>query len=820
MSQINSKQYWEDRFSSEDWSANAGPAQTKYFADLFLDNIPQWFIHYVQENKFSVLDLGCAEGDGTNVLSSFWKNISGADISESAILKASRKYPNIHFEVQNVYQLTQDWDVIFISNVLEHFEKPFDILVEISKHTRRAVVIMVPFEETADVKEHFAKFDFCNIPVRLNGMSLIYHNNIMDYDINNARYFGQQIILVYSKDETLNEKVSISESSNIIKSWVDSGEYKNFKKRYYEMEFNYINSSYKINSLENQLQVNKDVSDNLKKELSTATDKISELNDDLKYSWSVANEKEATMKAAIAERELKINSLESELLASQKTTAQQISLIKREFMEEIKMLENNLQESKQSSIDQTTALREELQEKIQELEEVKSRLAGEKDKYENLYAYSCRRDDELVSIKNSRSYQFFIKWLKQPMSIVYRITHKIYRIAKALVTFNFAVLKQEITGPFKKIYLRIKGILDKNKEFNLLKKAVNCRRLIILPPTLDWHMPLFQRPQQLAASYARKKNTVVIYLTKNIQYDAVPAVEKISNSLWIVNEQYANKLSDIVKSASEVILSISWTPNKKYIDILHPDKFIYEYIDELEIFHMYGPEMEADHQRLMQNADVTICTATKLYNQALGVAKNPLLSPNAGDYEFFAQTESFEVSPWIKDIIPSYRCVIGYYGALAAWFDYNLIKTIAARHTDWLFVLVGIDYDGTIGKSGIDEFKNIIHIPPQPYKDLPSFLKGFDVAMIPFIINEITLSTSPVKLFEYMAAGRPILSSKMPECLKYKSVKTYSNADEFCNFIEDFMAMEKNNKYWEILKEEALANTWDARTEEILGALK
>lgn len=98
-----------------------------------------------------------------------------------------------------------------------------------------------------------------------------------------------------------------------------------------------------------------------------------------------------------------------------------------------------------------------------------------------------------------------------------------------------------------------------------------------------------------------------------------------------------------------------------------------------------------------------------------------MISSNAGNYDFFTQTDFYEINPWIKD----YKCILGYYGALASWLDYSMIKEVSERQPEWLFVLVGIGYNVTIGKSGIDQYRDIIHIPPQPYKGLPSFLKGF-----------------------------------------------------------------------------------------------
>ncbi|NNJ32826.1 methyltransferase domain-containing protein [Lacrimispora defluvii] len=440
-----------------------------------------------------------------------------------------------------------------------------------------------------------------------------------------------------------------------------------------------------------------------------------------------------------------------------------------------------------------------------------------KDKYENLYQYSCCRDEELFNIKNSKSYIVFKKYFVKPMKHAYKIVSKVYRIFKFLFTLQLKLFLLELESPFIRVKKKIAQIVLKKKIFKQLNRDVQGKRVLILPPTLDWHMPLFQRPQQLALSYSKKGNMIVIYITKNIQYDCVAVADKVSDTLWIVNENLLDNLD--LEGSKEKILSLSWTPNKFYCDKIKPDKLIYEYIDELEIFHMYGPEMEKDHQELLQKADTTVCTATKLFEQVKGKAKNPIISTNAGDYDFFAKTEQFEINELIKDKIKNYDCILGYYGAVAKWYDYELIKKVASMKKNWLWVIVGINYDGTLDKSGILDIENVLYIPPQPYKVLPSFLKAFDIATIPFVINEITLSTSPVKLFEYMASGKPIIASKMPECLKYKSVKTYSDADEFVMHAEELLKLKEDAEYWKILDQEARDNTWDTKTDEILESI-
>ena len=405
---------------------------------------------------------------------------------------------------------------------------------------------------------------------------------------------------------------------------------------------------------------------------------------------------------------------------------------------------------------------------------------------------------------------------------MYVLIRKIYKILKNFLQGNFRGVYTEIHRPLKnfhrKYILPLLVFRTRRKIINIIAQESSGKRVIIFPHTLDWNMALFQRPQQLAVAYSKKPNSLVLYLTKNYENDNIQIAEKVSRNLWVVNDNVVPALWKRLK-AKETIMSLSWTVNKDYFYKLKPDYLIYEFIDELEIFNGYNKQMEIDHKELARRADLVVCTASKLFEQAKRYASNPLLSTNAGDYDLFSKTTQFAISPLIKSQISSYSCVLGYYGALAKWFDYGLIRETALQCPEWLWILVGMDYDGSLIKSGILHLRNVLYIPPQEYKTLPCFLKAFTIATIPFVINDVTLSTSPVKLFEYMAAGKPILTSKMPECLKYKSVYTYIDAEDFICKANELLQLQKDDMYWQNLKADALANTWDVKTDEILKAL-
>ena len=170
----------------------------------------------------------------------------------------------------------------------------------------------------------------------------------------------------------------------------------------------------------------------------------------------------------------------------------------------------------------------------------------------------------------------------------------------------------------------------------------------------------------------------------------------------------------------------------------------------------------------------------------------------------------------MEGVVSKNKPIIGYYGALASWFDYELLKGVAREREDWNFVLIGWDYDGSFKGSGLEGLSNVFVVPPVDYHRLPLYAQWFDVCMIPFQINDVTKSTSPVKLFEYMALGKPIVTTPMPECKKYKSVIiAENNAKDFIKKIEEGLKLRDNSKYEELLKKEALENTWEKKAGDI-----
>ncbi|HKG23897.1 MAG TPA: glycosyltransferase, partial [Blastocatellia bacterium] len=160
--------------------------------------------------------------------------------------------------------------------------------------------------------------------------------------------------------------------------------------------------------------------------------------------------------------------------------------------------------------------------------------------------------------------------------------------------------------------------------------------------------------------------------------------------------------------------------------------------------------------------------------------------------------------------------------ALAEWFDYGLLDEVAGLRPDWNFLLIGPVYDLGLRERGRTMLKrqNVRWIGRRAYETLPGYLNLFDVAIIPFVINAITLATSPLKLYEFFAAGKPVVTTRMPECEAFPEVHAVAGAREFSEALEQALAEGQDSLFRDRLRRLGRENSWAARVETVLQRLR
>lgn len=409
------------------------------------------------------------------------------------------------------------------------------------------------------------------------------------------------------------------------------------------------------------------------------------------------------------------------------------------------------------------------------------------------------------------------------MSILGRLKNKIDRVVENTKrrgfkrTLVYLQYKASLLPVFRQ---RRQTQLDAKLE-DILREDVD-QPIILSLSFIDWNVPLYQRPQHIAIQLA-KQGFLYFYHTRNY-YDFLDGYKKIGENMYLTN-----RFDDVYEKLKGKKKFIHLYSTNMYEDdearieraLDNGDMILYEYIDEIseKISGREIPKFVLDrHERLLKDEEhcYVIATADKLYKDVAKHRKrNFKLVTNGVVYEHFRDIENM-IPKEMEGVVSKNKPIIGYYGALASWFDYELLKGVAREREDWNFVLIGWDYDGSFKGSGVDGLKNVFVVPPVDYHRLPLYAQWFDVCMIPFQINDVTKSTSPVKLFEYMALGKPIVTTPMPECKKYKSIIIAENsAKDFAKKIEEGLKLREDTKYGELLKKEALENTWEKKAEEI-----
>lgn len=212
-----------------------------------------------------------------------------------------------------------------------------------------------------------------------------------------------------------------------------------------------------------------------------------------------------------------------------------------------------------------------------------------------------------------------------------------------------------------------------------------------------------------------------------------------------------------IQAATAVVQHPYWAP----LALAMPNALqVYDCMDHHEGFGGMPPALVKQEHSYMDCADIVTVTSQWLHDWASAQGrKDAVIVRNGCDYTHFrtSSTQAYQSQ--------EQRKVIGYFGAIAQWFDIELVKKLAQRFTDCEIVLVGED---TI-KAGreLAHLPNIRLLGEKPYAELPHYLHGFDVCLLPFQRIPLTLATNPVKVYEYLCAGSEVVCTDLPEISQF-----------------------------------------------------
>ncbi|MBT7192175.1 MAG: glycosyltransferase [Anaerolineae bacterium] len=427
----------------------------------------------------------------------------------------------------------------------------------------------------------------------------------------------------------------------------------------------------------------------------------------------------------------------------------------------------------------------------------------------------------------STKYDHLRIWLRRMIPYSFRQT--LVRILRKLKTYP---LNQE--GLPTPQLEEIKKMREPSANPSYQEKSSHLNDIICFS-IIEWQFR-FQRPQQLVSQFAEEGHSCFYVKTTFHQNEVSLKQNRISESiiniqlpgptgLNIYTDELTPEIIEKMIAAMELLyhrenLSMPiclvhlpfWTPLVLELKKRWGCKIIYDCMDEHAGFSTNSDAMLHQEEVLLRNADLVLATSQILYQKCSEITKQVMLLPNAVDFEHFNHSGT-------ENPISDFRNpIIGYIGAISDWFDSQMVAFAASSHPEWQFVLIGDTYGADLVP--FQGLKNVHLLGEKAYANIPPYLSAFDVACIPFKRTSLTLATNPVKFYEYLSAGKPIVSVDLPELEPFKEYYyPVRSASEFVSQIEVALN-EQSPEIAERRVQLAHKNTWNHRYQKLKTAVR
>jgi len=355
---------------------------------------------------------------------------------------------------------------------------------------------------------------------------------------------------------------------------------------------------------------------------------------------------------------------------------------------------------------------------------------------------------------------------------------------------------------------------------------------------LRWNF-VFQRPQHLMNRFAREMNVIyweepVDIGPKDTAFLQVRDAQDASNVRVVVPHLPEGMPDDAREAALKRLLDahiasirgplIAWyytpmmLPFSRHLDV---DATVFDAMDELSKFKFAPVKLLELEQELIDRADVVFTGGSSLYEAKKDRHDNVHCFPSSVDRAHFCKARARMFDPADQEDLPRPR--LGFYGVIDERFDTDLLDKVAAMRPDWSFVMVGPVVK--IAPEDLPKRHNIHYLGGKTYDQLPSYLAGWDVALMPFAMNESTQFISPTKTPEYLAGGRPVVSTPIKDVVRtygeLEGVKIASTPEEFVAACEDALELSRNRESGWLAEADLMlsAASWDTTQARMSGLI-
>lgn len=331
---------------------------------------------------------------------------------------------------------------------------------------------------------------------------------------------------------------------------------------------------------------------------------------------------------------------------------------------------------------------------------------------------------------------------------------------------------------------------------------------------LRWN-GVYQRPQQLLSRFALSRRVLYIEEPENEDFQT-PYLEEIRSDTTKVTVlkprlqcgypyYIGAQLEIIIRLVSEYVTR--WAAADRYAlwlyspmampvaRALRPSVRVFDCMDDLGSFKYAPPELPERDRDAMRWADVVFTGGPSIYESRRHQHSNIHCIPSSVDARHFARA-LLDETPEADDQKCLRRPILGYFGVIDERMDLDVLTAMAQSHPEWTIVLLGPIVK--IKPENLPRFKNLHYLGQRRYESLPAYIKGWDVALIPFAMNDATRFISPTKVLEYMAAELPIVSAPIHDLQQFRSTILFgATPTEFVTQCERaLMASESTKKSW------------------------
>jgi UDP-galactopyranose mutase len=252
-----------------------------------------------------------------------------------------------------------------------------------------------------------------------------------------------------------------------------------------------------------------------------------------------------------------------------------------------------------------------------------------------------------------------------------------------------------------------------------------------------------------------------------------------------------------------------------------PDVTVYDAMDELSKFKFAPEHLLSYEQELIDRADIVFTGGSSLYEAKKDRHERVHCFPSSVDRAHFAKARARQFEPADQEDLPRPR--LGFYGVIDERFDTELLDQVAVLRPGWQFVMVGPVVK--IDECDLPRRANIHYLGSKSYAELPAYLSGWDVALMPFAMNESTQFISPTKTPEYLAGGRPVVSTPIKDVVRHygqlQGVKIASTPEEFVAACEEALELARDPESGWLAEADLMlsATSWDTTQARMAGLI-